>query len=39
MTANNILTFDIEGFIQASHDSMVVPAKYISAEREAEETR
>ena len=33
----NLLTFDIEGFIEASHDSMHVPSRYISEEREAEE--
>jgi polysaccharide deacetylase family protein (PEP-CTERM system associated) len=33
----NLLTFDIEGFIEASHDSMYVPAKYISAESERQE--
>jgi len=33
----NLLTFDIEGFIEASHDSMHVPQKYISTELEREE--
>lgn len=33
----NLLTFDIEGFVEASHDSMVVPPECISAQREAEE--
>ena len=33
----NLLTFDIEGFIEASHDSMYVPPKYISASRETRE--
>ena len=35
----NLLTFDIEGFIEASHDSMAVPSECISAERESEEIR
>ncbi|PKN02185.1 MAG: polysaccharide deacetylase family protein [Elusimicrobia bacterium HGW-Elusimicrobia-1] len=33
----NILTFDIEGFIEASHDSFDVPERYISAESERKE--
>lgn len=33
----NMLSFDIEGFIEASHDSMHVPPECISATREAEE--
>jgi len=33
----NLLTFDIEGFIEASHDSMNVPGKYISDVMEREE--
>jgi len=33
----NLLSFDIEGFIEASHDSMHVPAKYVSATSEAKE--
>lgn len=33
----NLLTFDIEGFIEASHDSMYVPTIYVSPERESEE--
>ncbi|MBI2524628.1 MAG: polysaccharide deacetylase family protein [Candidatus Rokubacteria bacterium] len=33
----NLLTFDIEGFIEASHDQMHVPAKYISEVGEARE--
>ena len=33
----NVLTFDIEGFIEASHDSMYVPPKYISQSEEARE--
>ncbi|HLB38414.1 MAG TPA: DUF3473 domain-containing protein [Gemmatimonadales bacterium] len=33
----NLLTFDIEGFIEASHDSMRVPRKYVSSELEREE--
>lgn len=34
---SNLLTFDIEGFIEASRDSMHVPAQYISAAKEREE--
>lgn len=33
----NLLTFDIEGFIEASHDSMHVPVTYLSPVAEAEE--
>jgi polysaccharide deacetylase family protein (PEP-CTERM system associated) len=33
----NLLTFDIEGFIESSHDSMHVPDEYISQELEGEE--
>jgi polysaccharide deacetylase family protein (PEP-CTERM system associated) len=33
----NLLSFDIEGFIEASHDSMHVPSKYVSDELEREE--
>lgn len=33
----NLLTFDIEGFIEASHDSFHVPDKYISEDLEARE--
>jgi polysaccharide deacetylase family protein (PEP-CTERM system associated) len=33
----NLLSFDIEGFIEASHDSMHVPEAYISEALEAEE--
>lgn len=35
--AANLLTFDIEGFIEASHDSVQVPAKYVSDEAERQE--
>lgn len=34
---NNLLTFDIEGFIESSHDIMSVPSKYISKELEFKE--
>lgn len=33
----NLLTFDIEGFVEASHDSMTVPRECLSALRETEE--
>src|SRR3972149_8213538 len=33
----NILTFDIEGFIEAAHDSVTVPNRYVSKSLEAEE--
>jgi len=33
----NLLTFDIEGFVESSHDSMHVPEKYVSEQLEAEE--
>lgn len=33
----NLITFDIEGFIEASHDSMHVPQQYVSAVKEREE--
>lgn len=37
MIAANLLTFDIEGFVESSHDSMTVPGRYVSESREAEE--
>ena len=33
----NLMTFDIEGFVEASHDSMYVPPHCISESRETEE--
>ena len=33
----NLLTFDIEGFIEASHDSLDVPGDYVSSHRQQEE--
>ena len=36
-STSNILTFDIEGFIEAAHDSMEIPSKYVSLESEKEE--
>ena len=33
----NLLTFDIEGFIEASHDSLHVPGDYVSSHRQREE--
>jgi polysaccharide deacetylase family protein (PEP-CTERM system associated) len=33
----HLISFDIEGFIEASHDSFVVPPKYISPREEARE--
>ena len=30
MKVNNILSFDIEGLIESSHDSMHIPDKYIN---------
>jgi polysaccharide deacetylase family protein (PEP-CTERM system associated) len=35
----NLLTFDIEGLVEASHDSMTVPPECISVEHENEEVR
>ncbi len=37
MATPNMLTFDIEGFIESSHESMRVPAQCISERLEAEE--
>jgi polysaccharide deacetylase family protein (PEP-CTERM system associated) len=37
IATSNLLTFDIEGFIESSHESMRVPAEYISERLEAEE--
>ncbi len=36
-STSNLLTFDIEGFIESSHESMHVPAEYISERAETEE--
>jgi polysaccharide deacetylase family protein (PEP-CTERM system associated) len=36
-TTPNLLTFDIEGFVEASHDSMTVPPECISEAGEREE--
>jgi polysaccharide deacetylase family protein (PEP-CTERM system associated) len=35
----NLLTFDIEGFVEASQEAMSVPPECVSAERENEEVR
>jgi polysaccharide deacetylase family protein (PEP-CTERM system associated) len=37
ISTSNLLTFDIEGFIESSYESMRVPAEYISERLEAEE--
>ena len=36
-SSSNLLTFDIEGFIESSHESMRVPEEYISERLETEE--
>jgi polysaccharide deacetylase family protein (PEP-CTERM system associated) len=34
MTIQNILSFDIEGLIESSHDSMTIPKKYLDKKKE-----
>ena len=34
MKIKNILSFDIEGLIESSHDSMYIPEKYINQKEE-----
>lgn len=37
MTTDNLLSFDIEGFIESSHDLMTVPPQYLDEPKENEE--